>query len=304
MAAKLIQPTDTIEVSQVAALLYGQPGSRKSSLAQTAEAPITFAFDPGIYRAFGRKAAVLFDSWSDVLSFDASPYRTIVVDTIGMCLDKLSLAIIESDAKAGNRLGGLTLQGYGKLKAQFANWVAGVRAKGQDLVFIAHEKAERFGDEVYYCPDIVGGSYNTLMNHCDIVGYMHFENGKRVLDFAPTDRWMAKVPPCGWTQIALPDFEQRPAFLGELLAEAKASMGRVSAESAKVASVVDEWELLLTHKDMDLFQFNAAVGDISKMKAGPDKTQVWNLTLKIGKDRGWKYSQKTRKFEAPEEVPA
>ncbi len=54
------------------------------------------------------------------------------------------------------------------------------------------------------------------MNVADLVGYMHFSNGKRVIDFAPSDRWMAKTPPSGSGTIVLPDFSKEPQFLAKL----------------------------------------------------------------------------------------
>lgn len=299
MAAKLIQPSDTIEVQQLCCLLFGQPGSRKTSLAQTADEPITLAFDPGIYRAYGRKAAVQFDSWDDVRSFDLSPYKTIVVDTVGMCLDKMSEAIIRDNPKNGNKMGGLSLPGYGVLKSQVAQWVGSIRAKGQSILFLAHEKGEKNGDSVYYCPDIVGGSYNTLMNHCDMVGYMHFDSGKRVIDFTPTDGWMAKTPPCNWGQIALPDFAVEPAFLGKLMAEAKASMGRISSESAKVAAVVEEWRAFLSDDDPSLDEFNAALADLTKLDKAT-KAQVWHLCLERAAAKGLDFDKTSKAFVAKE----
>lgn len=294
MAAKLIEPTETIQVNQICALIYGQPGSRKSSLAQTTEEPITLAFDPGIYRAFGRKKAVLFDTWGDVLQFDLRPYQTIVVDTVGMCLDKLTAAIIQDNPKHGNRLGGLTLQGYGQLKSQFAGWVGSIRERGQSLVFTAHEKAEKLGDDVYYCPDIVGGSYNTLMNHADIVGYMHFAHGKRVIDFSPTDGWMAKTPPCGWGTVALPEFEREPNFFGRLLQEAKASMGRISAASAQVAKVVEHWQNWII-MGPDLGELNKRLPELGLLK-GTVKAQCWHLCQECAKNNGWDFDKTNKVF--------
>src|ERR1700682_4168205 len=99
MSVKVIESTDPIEVTQLCVLVYGQPGSRKSSLAQTADEPMTLAFDPGIYRAFGRTRAALFETWSDVSAFDPGPSKTLVADTVGMLLDKLSAAIIADNPK-------------------------------------------------------------------------------------------------------------------------------------------------------------------------------------------------------------
>lgn len=298
MAAKLILPTEPMAVENLCVLLYGQPGARKTSLAQTADAPITFAFDPGIYRAYGRKDAVLFDSWADVLRFDAGPYKTVVVDTIGMCLDKLAAAVIAENPKNGNRLGGLSLPGFGALKESFKQWVGQVRRRGQTLVFVAHEKAEKNGDEPYYCPDIVGGSYNTLMNVCDAVGYLHFEGGRRVIDFAPTDRFMAKVPP--WdrdSHIALPDFGKEPAFLANLIAEAKASMGRVSAASAQVSAAVKEWQDFLADPATTLGQLNQKLPALGKLDKAA-KAQVWGLIEKEAAECMWDFDKATRQFVA------
>lgn len=302
MSVKLIQPTDAIEVKQICVLLYGQPGSRKSSCAQTADDPVTLATDPGIYRAFGRKLSLVVDTWADVLDACKLPEvekaKTINVDTLGMALEKLSLAIIADNAKMGSRTGGLTLQGYGALKNQFAQWVSTMKAKGKDLVFLCHEKIEKNGDDAYYCPDIVGGSYNTLMNIADAVGYMHFDGGKKVIDFAPTDRWMAKCPPCGWGQITLPDFGTHPDFLAKLLHEAKASMGRISAESAKIAALVDEWRTKLNPK-MKLEELNAMLPELGKLPQIA-KAQAWTATMDFAEPLGLAWDGKAKVFKHKE----
>ena len=307
MAATLIEATDTIEVKQIVCLVYGQPGARKTSLAQTADRPFTLAFDPGIYRAYARKACATFDTWGDVVQMcndadrirggevfaDARYHnlvkhfvdaRTIVIDTLGMLLDRLSAALVHESAKNGNRLGGLSLHGYGQLKTQFAQWIAPFRTAGQDLVLCCHEKAERNGDEAYYCPDIIGASYNTMMNHADMVGRMHLENGKTVISFNPTDRWMAKTPPCGYSTLTVPDFAVEPKYLSKLLTEAKASMGRVSAESASVVELVNAWQTRL-EADPTLDELNAMLPELGHMANGI-KTQCWHLTKQFAERVG------------------
>jgi hypothetical protein len=328
MPARLIQSTEAIEVKQLCCLIYGQPGARKSSLAQTADRPFTFAFDPGIYRAYGRKACAMFDCWADVLDLtedadrlrsgqqikanglsgeDADRYgqcvrelvdaRTVVIDTLGMCLEKLAEAIIRDNAKHGNRLGGLSLQGYGVLKSQFAAWCAPMRARGQDLVFLCHEKAEKVGDAAYYCPDIVGGSYNTMMNYADVVGYMHFEGGKRVISFDPTDFWMAKSPPCGWATLALTDFGRDGDFLARLLAEAKSSMGRISQASAAVAAQVQQWRDYIA-KLASAEDFNGAIANLTELKE-PALSQVRKLLWDASAAKGMTWDKTAKKYTAP-----
>lgn len=298
MAAKLISPTDPIEVQQVCCLIFGQPGSRKTSLAQTAAEPVTLAFDPGISRALGRKHALpAYEMpWREVVEFDPTGFGTVVVDTVGMCLDKLAAAVVQDSPKNGNRMGGLSLQGFGALKEQFKQWVASLRQRGQDIVFIAHEKAEKNGEDAYYCPDIVGGSYNTLMNVADMVGYMHFSNGKPVIDFSPTDRFMAKVPPCGWGTKVLPDFGASPRFLAELIAEAKASMGRVSEESAAIAQVIDAIQRVLdAGPTLDEINGLLKSPELAALKNG-GKQQAWACLTRHAEKAELHFDAKSKAF--------
>lgn len=294
MSVRNIAPTDTIEVKHLCALVYGQPGSRKTSLVQTADEPVTLAFDEGIYRCHGRRQSAIFETWTDVVGYDTGPYRTVNVDTVGRCLSLLGQALIADNPKNGNRLGGLSLQGYGQLAIRFEAWVDGLKSRGKDLVFVAQEKAEKNGDEYYYCPDIVGKSYNIVMELCDVVGYMHFDSGRRVIDFTPTDRWMAKSPPCGWSQFQLPDFSSNPHFLANLLDDAKASMGRISEESARMAEAVAGWQKRFeTEPGLDaLNEWSQALADMPQAQ----KVQVWHLFTTYADKVGFVFEKKAKRF--------
>lgn len=293
MAAKLVKATETINVTRLGTLIYGTPGSRKTSAAQTAERPFTLAFDPGIYRAFGRKDCAMFEAWQDVADLVrghgdeelVSAFhgcKTVVLDTVSAGMNLLAESLIRENAKNGNRNGGLSLAGYGVLAGQFGAFVNAIRSTGKDLLMIAQEDSEKVGDETYYSPAFVGQKfYNTAMEYADLVGYMHFDNGKRVIDFAPSDRWFAKAPPCGIGQVTLPDFKTEPQFLGKIIAEAKASMGRVSEESAKVAAEVDVWVKYLDPEVINLDKLNVEVLDKFRAipKTDPIRPQVWGLIL-------------------------
>lgn len=332
MPATLIESTDPIEIKTLSVLLYGQPGARKSSILQTAAQPFTFAFDKGIYRAHGRKDCAFFDAWGDVVRLcgDASLHRsgshfqtedqpepdryrllvskvasakTLGIDTLGVCLDKMAEGIIFSNPKMGSRSGGLTIQGYGQLKTTFSNWCGLMRLGGQDLVFICHEDSERRADETYYKPSIVGGSYNTIMNVADLVGYMHFENGKRVLDFTPSDRWMAKSPPCGWPSLILPEFTTQPNWLAERIAEAKASMGKISQQSATVATVVDEWRVWMHGDAATLDEVNLRFRTTLPKVPEASKAAIWKIILDRMIETGHKYIPE-KKFFVLDDTPA
>jgi AAA domain len=314
MAAKLVRPTDAIEVKHLGVLIYGQPGSRKTSAAQTCDSPMTLAFDPGIYRAFGRKQCAVFEYWQDVIDLTQgkgdgdlleayAAARTIVLDTVGAAMKKMADSLVKENAKNGNRLGGLSLAGYGVLANGFSAFVNSLYESGKDLVMVAQEDSEKRGDENFYHPSFIGQKfYNVAMEYADMVGYMHFDNGRRVIDFTPTDRWFAKVPPTNWGQIQLPDFKGSPEWLGKLVAEAKASMGRISEESAKTAGVVDEWAAILDPDTCSTATLNGEVLDKFKAlgKKDPTRPQVWNLILAFAKKYDLTFDDKTKTFVGKE----
>ena len=71
MTARLIEPTDPIDITFIPMLIYGPPGSSKTTLAQTADSPITLDFDNGIHRCANRKRAMRFDAWAECVDAGA-----------------------------------------------------------------------------------------------------------------------------------------------------------------------------------------------------------------------------------------
>ena len=118
MALRITKATEPLFVDRINLCIYGAPGIGKTSLGFTAENPLLLDADEGAYRAANRKDSVVVKKWADMASIqksDLDPYSTVIVDTAGRTLDKLSADIIEGNPKMG-RGGALTLQGFGELK--------------------------------------------------------------------------------------------------------------------------------------------------------------------------------------------
>jgi hypothetical protein len=62
----------------------------------------------------------------------------------------------------------------------------------KDLIFVAHDKEEKDGDDTILRPDISGSNYQMLKRNVDLIGYLNMENGKRTLNFSPTNRTVGK----------------------------------------------------------------------------------------------------------------
>ena len=235
--------SEPIAIETLILLLYGDPGAGKTSLAFTAEAPLLLDFDRGAHRSAFRKDTVPVDSWSSVEGMtakDLEPYSTIEVDTVGRCLDLMALSIIDRDPKLGMATGGLTLQGYGALKAGFAAWMRKLRSFGKDVILIAHGDEKTSGDVLILRPEITGSSYGEVFKQADGVGYLRMVGRKRILEWDPQERSVGKNP-AGLAADEVPDLATQPDYMAGLIAAIKASIGRISEEGQAVAQTVMSW---------------------------------------------------------------
>lgn len=302
---RIIKSTDSIPVDHPVFMIFGQPGIGKSSLGYSATDPLTLDFDRGAQRAANRRDTLVIDTWADVAELTSTPaalapYSTIVVDTVGRCLDLMSADIIASSPKLG-RDGNLSLQGYGVLKGRFRLWIAQLRTFGKDVVLLAHDKEEGDADSKSVRPDITGGSYSEVMKVSDFVGYLAMSGKARVLDFNPTDKWIGKNP-AGWAPWTVPAVGKAQHFLGELIVKGRESLGAISDVSAKVAQQVDDWRAAVAAMTT-VEELNRAIPDTVGLSAVV-APQAKKLMMDRAKALGFVWSPAHGGFVVPQPVAA
>lgn len=190
----LIRKPNEIQVaSKIKALIYGQAGMGKTTMALSSPSPLLIDCDGGIQRVNPAhiKDTVQATCYEDVLAVlqeDLSAYKTIVIDTGGKLLDMMSAYIIKHNAKMGQANGSLTLQGYGARKAEFSQFCKLVMSLDKHLIFVAHRETRTEGDLTRYVPLFGGSSYDGLVTELDLVGYIEASGNKATITFSGTSR--------------------------------------------------------------------------------------------------------------------
>lgn len=303
MSMRIVKATESIPVEHPIFLIFGQPGICKTSLGYSAKDPLLLDFDRGSHRAANRRDTALIESWGDVdgLQDAIGPYSTIVVDTVGRCLDLMTADLAANDPKkfpGGNP----TQQGWGSLKNKFRTWMSQLRTLGKDVVIIAHDREDKDGDSRIVRPDIVGGSYSEVMKNADFVGYLYMSGKDRLLDFNPTDKWFGKNPG-NWKPFKVPAIDKAGSFLATLIEDGKKVLGKISDESAKVVQQVDDWRAAITAYTTTE-ECNKALGEIQKIQSTVVMPQVKRLLMERTKELKFEYSGEKKAFIEKEAVPA
>lgn len=232
----------------VKTLIYGQPGIGKTTLAMSGPRSVLLDFDGGAHRTNlkHRSDVVPIESWNTVIellgSGDLAGYESIVCDSAGKMLDFMAAHIIAGNPKLG-RGGALNLQGYGARKAMFRAFFHTLTTLGvRSIVFVAHDREEKRGDDVMIRPEVGGSSSADLIRELDLVGYMEASGRKRTISFDPCERFYGKntmgLPPL----IDLPDLDApgaRSDFLTGILERHRAAAAERMATSRQYAELME-----------------------------------------------------------------
>ena len=194
------RPSELSVKATLSVLIYGQPGIGKTTFGVSAPDAVLFDYDGGVQRINGAHQVPTLQptSWEDTnealkeIALEMPEVKTIVIDTVGKMLDFMSAHIMKNDPKMAMRDGSLSLKGYGVRKTMFVNFIKQLAMMGKNVVFIAHEREERRGEETFKRPEIGGSSANDLIKELDLVGYMYAVGKERVVTFDPAEYYYAK----------------------------------------------------------------------------------------------------------------
>lgn len=196
------KPSELTAKAGIVAMVYGSPGSGKSTIACSAPNAVMIDTDGGVMRINGahQVPTLQVTKWEEIVDAmkevkESAEIQTVIIDTVGKMLNYMEEYIKRTATGKRvevNRDGTLSLKGYGVRKNMFIDFIKGITTLGKNVIFVGHDKEETRGDETVVRPEVGGSSTNDLMKELDLVGYMEMNGNIRTISFTPTDRYYAK----------------------------------------------------------------------------------------------------------------
>jgi len=182
----LIRKPEQLDVPKIVkAMIYGQAGMGKTTLALSAPKPLLLDFDGGVHRVNSghQSDTVQIRKWKDavdILNENLSAYQTIVVDTVGKMMD-----FIVDDAD-NNRITGW--KKWEAVNDSFKFFIRKISFMNKHIIFVAHRDTRKEGDETVFIPALREKNYTAIVTELDLLGYLEVKGIRRTITFNPTSR--------------------------------------------------------------------------------------------------------------------
>lgn len=179
------KPNELIIQSKIKALIYGQAGMGKTTLALSAPRPLLLDFDGGVNRVnyAHQKDTVqvgTFQEALDVLKEDLSEYDTIIVDTIGKMMDFIITKVCGTSNPR--------IQDWGRINQEFSGFVRIASSLNKHLIFVAHRDVRKEGEDNVFVPAVREKTYSAIVTELDLLGYMDMNKNVRQITFNPSSK--------------------------------------------------------------------------------------------------------------------
>lgn len=296
----IIKHNEILPERSIIMVLYGVPGSGKTSVAATANNPVLIDTDRGFDRAVRRIDTSRASAWEDILNDEASfdAYDTIIIDTAKATLDDY---LVEYVCRLNYKLKTNSLKRFGEIADQFKGFVNRLRLKGKDIIFICHDKEEKDGDIIKHSPDCTGQSKDLLIRIADQVGYIGIQNKQRVITFEPLDNFVGKnVAQLDTIVIPNAPSKEFDTCMADIIKQVKSAIQSKSEAQRKaqeqLAELREKINEVETMEDVD------AILKMSKDLPKIMKVPFFSELKETLSAKGFSYDDKNKKFVKDEQT--
>lgn len=269
---------ETFSNQRFSAIIYGAPGTGKTTLACSAPNPILVDLDKGLQRirAQHRTDFIRVDTYEQLLadleSEELKEYETIVIDTGGSLITYMQNYVMKQDPSQNKtKSGTISIKGHGAVKAEFqrlTNWLKTTLNK--NIIYVFHSIEEKNKDNTVQRLLCEGSSKNIVWQPCDFGGYVYMNGDQRVIGFTPTDEYFAKG--CyginGVRKIPTLGDADKNDYITRLFAEANANIAKdndfFKAEREEYEKVMEEGRKMIESWDKPE-QFTNGSAELNKL---------------------------------------
>lgn len=177
------------------AIISGQPGLGKTTLALSAPKPFLIDTDNGVdrvkaeHRCPTSTVSTYEELFNDMKSDLYKNAETIVIDTGGTLVQLMKPWAKKQDARASKN--GQAM--FGVIKQEFDRLCYQIRSiDRKHLVVVFHTTEQVKGDTIQTRLSCEGSSKDIVWTPADFGGHMYMENRSRMIGFSPTDEYFAK----------------------------------------------------------------------------------------------------------------
>lgn len=291
----IIRKEEQLPLRSVFTVIYGQAGTGKTSLANTAKNPILIDCDKGADRAVNRTDTLVASTWDDILKDEKelANYKTVIIDTAKAVLDDFLTVWAENK---DYRLKTNKLKLFGEIGTQFKSFVNRCRALDIDIIVISHVKEEKDGDITKLSPDVTGQSKELIIRLADQIGYVSMVNGQRTISFDPADNRVgkntAKIEDVAIPDSTSPEFDN---FMDSFTQRVKDAIQRLTQDQQQAIAIARDIQAKI-EAVKNAKEMNALLDDVNKLPIGQQKAIKTNMISK-GKSIGISINKETKLFE-------
>lgn len=301
---KLRRKTDVLQPQPLFVVIFGEPGSWKSSTSFTMPGPcLHFDFDNGFHRTDPKLRPDSFEmsDWRAFYDYVMSRqfekfirqggYKTVILDTIGTLIEDLIIPYLINEPGNATGSGGLRLDRWTIVSENFSVLKKRFQSLGLHICAVCHGK-EVGENEKKWGLDVKGNTRNIIYRSCDMMGFT-FPQGKKIfLDFNPSTihagKNMARLPVLAIPYSNQPDYDN---FLAQEVVQAcNKAITTQSAVVVQFNKALDEWRLSIQTCEIES-ELMAQIEAIKGIENRSMKMQVSTLMQERLADLDFRYDK-------------